>query len=150
MKFESVPGRFLLGFFCFVLWGFSPVFGANHTAVNSDAVLESFTSGLETDELSISPESLLIDTTILVRFTAIVLNVALGLFGMHRVFLGTDIVVPIFYTFTFGGGGILWLIDLGHLIFKKDIKPFINNPDLLMFWNRSKSKSSVSDKNFSE
>jgi len=119
-------------------------------AVNSDAVLESFTSGLETDELSISPESLLIDTTILVRFTAIVLNVALGLFGMHRVFLGTDIVVPIFYTFTFGGGGILWLIDLGHLIFKKDIKPFINNPDLLMFWNRSKSKSSVSNKNFSE
>lgn len=67
------------------------------------------------------------------RFFAIGLNIALGLFGLHRVFLGTDVIVPIFYTFTLGGGGILWLADLVMLIVKKDYSAFTDNPHLIMF-----------------
>jgi len=41
--------------------------------------------------------------------------------------------VPVFYALTLGGGGILWLIDLGMLIAVKDIEPFLDNPRLFMW-----------------
>lgn len=67
------------------------------------------------------------------RLVAIILDVTLGLFGMHRLYLGTDLKVPVFYTLTFGGGGVLWLIDLGLLIFSSDITSFMDNPKLFMW-----------------
>jgi TM2 domain-containing membrane protein YozV len=67
------------------------------------------------------------------RLVAIALNVTLGMLGVHRMYLGTDVKVPIFYTLTFGGGGVLWLVDLGFLIATKDIQPFLNNKHLFMF-----------------
>lgn len=70
-----------------------------------------------------------------VRLTAIALNVTLGVFGMHRLYLGTDVKVPVFYTLTFGGGMVLWIADLGCLIFTKDISQYYNNPHLFM-WNK--------------
>lgn len=72
------------------------------------------------------------------RFIAISLNIALGLFGLHRVFLGTDVIVPIFYTFTLGGGGVLWLADLVMLICKRDYSQFTDNPRLIMFFRSEK------------
>lgn len=81
------------------------------------------------------------DTTLSPRLTAIAINVALGLFGMHRVYLGTDIAVPIFYTFTLGGGGVLWLFDLGCLIFKRDIKSFYDNPNVFMIFRKNSRKT---------
>ena len=71
-----------------------------------------------------------------IRFTAIVLNIALGTFGMHRIYLGTDVMVPVFYTCTLGGGMVLWLIDLGNLITVKDISKFYDNPSVFM-WQKS-------------
>lgn len=70
------------------------------------------------------------------RLTAILLNLTLGLFGMHRVYLGTDIWVPLFYTFTFGGGGVLWIADLMMLTFGKELSAYRNNGRLLMFGGR--------------
>lgn len=70
------------------------------------------------------------------RLVAIALDVALGLFGMHRMYLGTDIQVPIFYTLTVGGGCILWLVDLGLLIFSKDIEKYKNNPHVFMWLDK--------------
>jgi len=70
-----------------------------------------------------------------VRLTAIALNVSLGVFGMHRLYLGTDVKVPVFYTLTLGGGMILWIVDLGCLIFTKDISPYYDNPHVFM-WNK--------------
>lgn len=69
------------------------------------------------------------------RFVAICLDITLGLFGMHRLYLGTDLMVPIAYTFTIGGGGILWIADLVLLITAKDITPFMNNPNMFMWQN---------------
>lgn len=67
------------------------------------------------------------------RLVAIVLDATLGLFGVHRMYLGTAVAVPVFYTLTAGGGGILWLVDLGLLIAAKDLEPFYDNPYLFMW-----------------
>jgi hypothetical protein len=74
------------------------------------------------------------------RAVAIILDVTLGLLGMHRLYLGTDLKVPILYTLTFGGGGVLWLADLGLLIFTKDITPYMNNPNVFMWTINEKTK----------
>jgi TM2 domain-containing membrane protein YozV len=68
------------------------------------------------------------------RAVAILLDVSLGLFGAHRMYLGTDLKVPIIYTATVGGACVLWLVDLGLLIFSKDIERYMNNPNVFM-WN---------------
>ncbi len=67
------------------------------------------------------------------RLVAIILDVTLGVLGMHRLYLGTDLKVPVFYALTLGGGGILWLVDLGMLIAAKDIQKFMDNPKLFMW-----------------
>jgi TM2 domain-containing membrane protein YozV len=67
------------------------------------------------------------------RAVAIALDITLGYFGVHRMYLGTDPKVPIFYTLSMGGGGLLWLVDLGILIAHKDIEPYINNPRMFMW-----------------
>lgn len=67
------------------------------------------------------------------RLVAIALDLSLGLFGMHRLYLGTDVRVPAAYTLTFGGGGVLWLVDLALLIGSKDIEKFKNNPHFFMW-----------------
>jgi TM2 domain-containing membrane protein YozV len=67
------------------------------------------------------------------RLVAIALDLALGLFGVHRLYLGTSVQVPITYTLTFGGGGILWLVDLALLIGSPSIESYKNNPHLFMW-----------------
>ena len=67
------------------------------------------------------------------RRTAILLDLSLGFFGVHRMYLGTSPKVPVFYTLSMGGGGVLWLVDLGVLIAHKDITPYLNNPRMLMW-----------------
>ena len=71
------------------------------------------------------------------RAVAIGLDVSLGLFGVHRMYLGTDLKVPVIYTATIGGGGVLWLVDLGLLIAVKDLAPFKDNPNVFM-WNSTR------------
>jgi TM2 domain-containing membrane protein YozV len=68
------------------------------------------------------------------RLIAIALNVSLGMFGMHRLYLGTDVKVPIFYTVTIGGGMALWAADLILLLTADDLEKFIDNPHVFM-WN---------------
>ncbi len=67
------------------------------------------------------------------RLVAIALNILLGPLGVHRLYLGTDVKIPILYTLTFGGGGVVWVIDLGFLIFSKDISRFKNNKRFFMW-----------------
>lgn len=67
------------------------------------------------------------------RAVAIALNATLGMFGVHRMYLGTDIKVPVIYTVTLGGGLVLWVVDLGLLIGTKDIKPYMDNPHVFMW-----------------
>lgn len=74
------------------------------------------------------------------RLVAIALDATLGLLGVHRLYLGTSVKVPVIYTLTCGGGCVLWLVDLGLLIFTRDITPYMNNPNLFMWTDKPQSK----------
>jgi TM2 domain-containing membrane protein YozV len=68
------------------------------------------------------------------RLVSILLTIALGPFGAHRLYLGTHIRVPILYTLTLGGGlGILPAIDLIMLIIQKDLFRFRDNEKVFMW-----------------
>ncbi len=80
-----------------------------------------------------------------VRGVAIALDCTLGFFGVHRMYLGTDPKVPVFYTLSMGGGGLLWLVDLGILIAHKDVTPYMNNPHMFMWAKKDESLPAVSE-----
>lgn len=63
------------------------------------------------------------------------LAVLLGPFGAHRLYLGTTPRVAVVYGVTFGGFGLLALLDLCHLLFTKDLEPYRNN-DRVFMWGR--------------
>jgi TM2 domain-containing membrane protein YozV len=67
------------------------------------------------------------------KWVALGLNVSLGLFGVHRLYLGTSPKVPVIYTFTLGGGGIIFLGDLATIVFTKDLEQFADKPELIMW-----------------
>lgn len=67
--------------------------------------------------------------------TAIILNIFTGILGGHRIYLGSKPVVIIAYACTFGFFGIVTIIDLVHLIIKKDISPYENNDKIFMWTN---------------
>jgi hypothetical protein len=70
-----------------------------------------------------------------VRAKAIIFTILTGPLGGHRVYLRTRPGAPIVYALTLGGFGILPLVDLAHLIFKKDISSFEENPKIMM-WSK--------------
>jgi hypothetical protein len=80
-----------------------------------------------------------------IRRVSILLNISLGFFGVHRMYLGTDPKVPVFYTLSMGGGGLLWLVDLGILIAHKDVTPYMNNPRMFMWAKKDESLPAVSE-----
>jgi hypothetical protein len=59
--------------------------------------------------------------------------VTLGPFGAHRLYLGTTPKVPLLYGLTFGGFGVLVLIDLGHILFTKDLSVYRDSRQVLMW-----------------
>ncbi len=67
---------------------------------------------------------------------AIILDLFLGGFGVHRFYLGTEVMTGIGYILTCGGiFGIVPLVDLIVLIIdNKDISKYVNNPKFFM-WN---------------
>jgi hypothetical protein len=67
------------------------------------------------------------------------LALLLGPFGAHRIYLGTTPKVAVIYGLTFGGFGVLPLIDLGHLLFSKDLDQFRYN-DRVIMWGRPKEQ----------
>ncbi|MCC6839787.1 MAG: TM2 domain-containing protein [Flavobacteriales bacterium] len=67
------------------------------------------------------------------RLVAATLAVTLGAFGAHRLYLGTDAKVPVVYGLTFGGFGVLVLIDLAHILFTKDLQAYQANNQVFMW-----------------
>ena len=67
------------------------------------------------------------------KWIAAGLDLSLGLFGVHRLYLGTKPYVPVMYTLTLGGGGILILTDLGLILFSKDIETYSNSEHVFMW-----------------
>lgn len=69
------------------------------------------------------------------RGKAILFTVFTGLFGGHRIYLGTHQRTPVLYSITLGGLGILPIIDLVNIIFTKDVSKFEDIPQIIM-WGR--------------
>lgn len=68
------------------------------------------------------------------RLVAAFLCVALGPFGMHRLYLGTKPHVAAAYTLTLGGGlGLVPLIDFFHIVFDPDLSKYKDNNRFIMW-----------------
>jgi TM2 domain-containing membrane protein YozV len=67
------------------------------------------------------------------RLVAAALALTLGPFGAHRLYLGTNVKVPLIYGLTFGGFGILAVIDMAHILFTKDLTPYRKNGQVFMW-----------------
>jgi len=67
------------------------------------------------------------------KWVAAGLDLSLGIFGVHRLYLGTEAQVPVMYTLTLGGGGILILADLGLILLSKDIETYSNSSHIFMW-----------------
>lgn len=75
-------------------------------------------------------------TTSVVKFKrgkAILFTIFTGFLGGHRVYFGTHHRTPIIYSITFGGLGILPLIDLIHIVFTKDLSVFEHKSQIIMW-----------------
>ena len=70
------------------------------------------------------------------RLVAIGLNVSLGMLGVHRMYLGTDINVPVTYACTAGGFGVLWVTDFAILVGTRHYEALKNNPHVFL-WNHN-------------
>jgi len=67
------------------------------------------------------------------KIIAIGLAIALGPFGIHRLYLGTDYKIPVIYSVTLGAFGILPLTDIIAILGSKDIEPYLNNQQIIMW-----------------
>jgi hypothetical protein len=76
------------------------------------------------------------------RWVAAALTLTLGPFGVHRLYLGTHYRVPVIYSLTFGCFFILPIIDLGVILFTKDLEKYQNNPRLIMWMGNSSEEKS--------
>lgn len=69
------------------------------------------------------------------RGLAVALALTLGPFGGHRLYLGTKPKVPLIYSVTFGGFGVLVVIDIGQILFTKDLSRF-QGSDRVFMWGK--------------
>lgn len=67
------------------------------------------------------------------RTVSAALAVLLGPFGAHRLYFGTNAKVAVIYGLTFGGFGVLPLLDLGHILFTRDLDRYKNNERVFMW-----------------
>ncbi|MFT6324595.1 MAG: TM2 domain-containing membrane protein YozV [Halieaceae bacterium] len=68
------------------------------------------------------------------KAVAIALAATLGVFGVHRLYLGTANKVPIIYTLTLGGGfGLLMVSDIVAIVATKDINTFSPSEKVFMW-----------------
>ncbi|MBL4593466.1 MAG: TM2 domain-containing protein [Flavobacteriales bacterium] len=67
------------------------------------------------------------------RGKAILFTVFTGFLGGHRIYFGTHHRTPIIYSITFGGLGILPIIDLIHIIFTKDLARYEHKSQIIMW-----------------
>ena len=67
------------------------------------------------------------------KSVAILLAIALGPFGVHRLYLGTSELVPLFYSLTLGGLLILPIVDIFCILFSKDFEQYQMNNRVVMW-----------------
>jgi TM2 domain-containing membrane protein YozV len=74
------------------------------------------------------------------KLIAAVLAFPLGIFGLHRIYLGAAKATPLIYIATFGGlFGVLPFIDFTLILLCKDVNIYANNPHTFM-WSKKGNK----------
>ncbi len=87
-------------------------------------------------------DSLSVHDFVKMKATAVALAVTLGVFGVHRMYLGTSPRIPITYTLTLGGGFfILPAIDIVYILMAKTPDQLTDNNSIFM-WNKIKKGNS--------
>lgn len=82
-------------------------------------------SGLSEADVALRPKN---------KTVAVTLAVTLGVFGVHRLYLGTSNKVPIVYTLTLGGGfGALVVSDIVAILATKEIENFAPSENVFMW-----------------
>ena len=119
----------ILFFFSFILFG--NTIKANETLSLSYEEYQILVEFKDTTQL----ESDLIPSRVVKfkRGKAILFTLFTGILGGHRIYFGTHHRTPIIYSVTFGGLGILPLIDLIHIIFTKDLSSFEHKSQIIMW-----------------
>ena len=99
------------------------------------------------DSIDVSEDSITKEEFNKIKLTAISLAITLGVFGVHRLYLGTTPLVPLAYTLTLGGGFlILPIIDIIYILFAKDLDDIKQNNHVFM-WNKKKKSENKKYKN---
>jgi TM2 domain-containing membrane protein YozV len=71
------------------------------------------------------------------RLVAFCIAILLGPFGAHRIYLGTEHMVPLAYVLTLGGGlGVVPVIDAILIVATKNLEPYQNNPRFFMWTSK--------------
>lgn len=141
-----MPKHYILQVFLFFISGFNLIAASN--SMIEEGVIEVFD---EVSKASLNAEVSfleLMDTTefkevdqkkirrakVKEKLICIGLCIALGPFGVHRLYLGTTEKVPILYTLTLGGGlGVLPIVDLFTILFTKDLSKYRNNSNVFLW-----------------
>jgi len=122
---------FSLLFSCHLVFASTTSYDCQTSTINSNLNYFSGNTGPLSDTLSKNEFTK-------IKLTAISLAITLGVFGVHRLYLGTKPNVPIVYTLTLGGGFfVLPIIDIVYIILAKDIQQIRNN-DYVFMWNKKK------------
>jgi TM2 domain-containing membrane protein YozV len=75
------------------------------------------------------------------KLIAAVLAFPLGIFGLHRIYLGAAKATPLIYIATVGGlFGVLPFIDFVLIVLCKDINTYAYNPHTFMWSKKGKKK----------
>ncbi len=76
------------------------------------------------------------------RALAAVFALTLGPFGGHRLYLGTRPKVPLVYGLTFGGFGVLAVVDMAHILFTRDLSAYQGN-DRVFMWAKPRTDAPI-------
>ena len=129
-KQSLLKNKFLL-FLCFILFSLAAKADVDKMRLSSEQIQVIF-------EYQIDVNKGINDSTEVVRVKfrrgkAILFTIFTGFLGGHRIYFGTHHRTPIIYSLTFGGLGILPLIDLIHIIFTKDLDKFQDKSQIIMW-----------------
>lgn len=89
---------------------------------------------------SIPGDSIVLVTGQKKRSEAIICWVLGGIVGLHRIYLGTSPVIPVFYALTIGGGIIVFVTDLVAMIVVKDINQYADKDQIIMWIDENSKK----------
>lgn len=71
------------------------------------------------------------------RIKAAAIALLLGNFGAHRIYLGTDPIVPVAYCLTLGGFFLLPLIDAVFILTTPHPETIFHNPHFFLWFNKT-------------